>query len=420
MAIVVANGGRFNVWDSPTPESGLTPGRHEFLAKHVAPWLADRKAWCLRSTRLPDVSLLNASAAHYAVTDAAGPVCFSRRDNRIEGAANLLPRLHLNYEMVGDWRLHDQDVRSPLLLVEHVKRLTERDVNALVEFVRRGGKVLLSAMGVNHGRGQPLHNVFGIRNIVGPKSAEQLTVEAGDGNYAFAHHLFRYDLTTAETMIEAKDASGQRSPLLTRNRFGEGEAYYFATPMLTAHGSSAVPLGLLRETFRMVAPPKDRRVTVAAPESVEMVLRKQGSSLVLHLVNMAAGKRETVTRGRRRYVTIRSLPKVPPCRFSVRAEQKPARVVLQPQGTVQTSWRYEDGRVHGIVPQFEVHQMVVLEFVVRLNNKKVVDYTEPENTERPRSRRGRLIDPSDGAIALQAHDPGSVYYFKEVRIREFP
>ena len=58
--------------------------------------------------------------------------------------------------------------------------------------------------------------------------------------------------------------------------------------------------------------------------------------------------------------------------------------------------------------------------VVRLNGKKVVDYTEPAAVQRPPSRSGRLIDPDGGAIALQAHDPRSVYYFKEVRIRKLP
>ena len=119
MAIIVANGGRFWVWDNPTPESGLVPARHEYLAHHVKPWLQERRAWCLGTHRVPDVSLLNTAEAHYAVTDSAGPVSFNRRNNRIEGAANWLPRLHLNYEMVGDWRLYEQDVRSGVLVVEH-------------------------------------------------------------------------------------------------------------------------------------------------------------------------------------------------------------------------------------------------------------------------------------------------------------
>jgi hypothetical protein len=55
--------------------------------------------------------------------------------------------------------------------------------------------------------------------------------------------------------------------------------------------------------------------------------------------------------------------------------------------------------------------------VVHVNNSLAVDYTEPENPERPKNRAGRLLNPEGGAIALQAHDPASIYYFKEIRIR---
>jgi putative membrane-bound dehydrogenase-like protein len=55
---------------------------------------------------------------------------------------------------------------------------------------------------------------------------------------------------------------------------------------------------------------------------------------------------------------------------------------------------------------------------VWLNDEKVNDYTEPPNPERPASRAKRLIDPKGGAIAIQAHDPGSVFYFRSIRIRQ--
>lgn len=57
---------------------------------------------------------------------------------------------------------------------------------------------------------------------------------------------------------------------------------------------------------------------------------------------------------------------------------------------------------------------------VQLNGKTVVDYTEPENVERPAARAGRKLDPAGGLIALQGHDPKSVFYFKELRIRRLP
>jgi len=57
---------------------------------------------------------------------------------------------------------------------------------------------------------------------------------------------------------------------------------------------------------------------------------------------------------------------------------------------------------------------------IQLNDKTMVDYTEPENVVRPAERAGRKLNPEGGAIALQAHDPGSVFYFKSVRIRPLP
>ncbi len=55
-----------------------------------------------------------------------------------------------------------------------------------------------------------------------------------------------------------------------------------------------------------------------------------------------------------------------------------------------------------------------------INDRQTVDYTEPENVERPPGFAGRLLDPQGGAIALQGHDPKSFYWFKDIRIRRLP
>ena len=54
---------------------------------------------------------------------------------------------------------------------------------------------------------------------------------------------------------------------------------------------------------------------------------------------------------------------------------------------------------------------------VTIDGKQVIDYTEPPNAPRPKGREARLLDPNGGAIALQAHDPGSTFYFRSIRIR---
>lgn len=52
---------------------------------------------------------------------------------------------------------------------------------------------------------------------------------------------------------------------------------------------------------------------------------------------------------------------------------------------------------------------------VKINDKTVVDYTEPENLERESSMSGRKL--SSGTVALQGHDPESVVYYKDIMVR---
>jgi hypothetical protein len=55
--------------------------------------------------------------------------------------------------------------------------------------------------------------------------------------------------------------------------------------------------------------------------------------------------------------------------------------------------------------------------IVHVNDRQVVDYTEPANVRRDKAWAGRKLNPAGGAIALQAHDPKSVFYFRRIRLR---
>lgn len=55
---------------------------------------------------------------------------------------------------------------------------------------------------------------------------------------------------------------------------------------------------------------------------------------------------------------------------------------------------------------------------IAINGEQLVDYTEPDNPVREETRKGRVLKPDGGGIALQAHDPKSVVFFKDIRIRE--
>lgn len=51
--------------------------------------------------------------------------------------------------------------------------------------------------------------------------------------------------------------------------------------------------------------------------------------------------------------------------------------------------------------------------VVKINDKTVVDYTEPEKVE-------GTVKLSSGTFALQAHDPGSTVMYRNIRVKRLP
>ncbi|HWK08030.1 MAG TPA: DUF1080 domain-containing protein [Puia sp.] len=53
--------------------------------------------------------------------------------------------------------------------------------------------------------------------------------------------------------------------------------------------------------------------------------------------------------------------------------------------------------------------------IIKINDRTVVDYTEPENPQLPIDMQGRRI--SSGTFALQGHDPKSKVYFKNIMVK---
>ncbi len=56
--------------------------------------------------------------------------------------------------------------------------------------------------------------------------------------------------------------------------------------------------------------------------------------------------------------------------------------------------------------------------IIEVNDKKVVDYTEPPNAKPASGQFKRVI--GEGTFALQAHDPNSKVYFRNLRVKKLP
>src|SRR4051812_47972714 len=89
-----------------------------------------------------------------------------------------------------------------------------------------------------------------------------------------------------------------------------------------------------------------------------------------------------------------------------------------------TDWR-RTGSLYGIddvkevvVPDnvwyTEYIKVVGNHVIIKINDKTVVDYTQPDNVPPP-DKKGPVN--SSGTFALQGHDPGSTVYFKNIMVK---
>jgi hypothetical protein len=93
-----------------------------------------------------------------------------------------------------------------------------------------------------------------------------------------------------------------------------------------------------------------------------------------------------------------------------------------------TDWR-RTGSLYGIMDVKEVSvkdnewftEHIIVQgkrVLIKVNQKTVVDYTEPENVQRDEANALRKI--SSGTFALQGHDPNSKVYFKNIMVKVLP
>ena len=107
----------------------------------------------------------------------------------------------------------------------------------------------------------------------------------------------------------------------------------------------------------------------------------------------------------------------------------PARGYEVQVNNSHTDWR-RTGSLYGIQDVKEVYvkdkewyteyiKVVGKRVVISLNDKVVVDYTEPENVLRERKADSLKVI-SSGTFALQGHDPKSIVYFKNIMVKPLP
>jgi hypothetical protein len=297
-AIVLALGGGFQAYYTQNRDGSVRVEEMEVMAG-VARFARERQAWCHHAYPVPQVALLLSTSDYRRNADSL----FPQHKGRSQGVLQCLLEGQHSVDLVSEGTLAPDMSRFPLVVVPEWKDISPSFRTDLLNYVRKGGSLLLIGKETS---GQ-FAGLAGIR-LAGN---ERLIQPLGEGKIGF--------LPIA--VGEAYEKSGDEE---LRRQVDAAVRELFPNPLAEVHGSPWVD------------------VTVS---------RKEGQRMI-HLVNTSGNHKEAGI--------LRSIPPVGPLQVTIRSEQKPEKITLQPQGKA-CDFTWADGEAHLTVDQVEIYDILVVE-----------------------------------------------------------
>lgn len=382
VAVILANGGRWNIGEFPTGRRHPVAAFQD-LAARGARFARDRQPWTLHARSVPVVAVLQAASTHYArvlpenasgrrsgedyvwstsgelvrlgAEGNPGPTRVYFYDNRaapdeITGAAQALSESQVHFDIINEDVLVKRLAEYQLLVLPEQYRLRDDVVAAIRAFVRGGGALLATGASARSGIGDVLGVAFEGVELSGGR------LDLG-GCAVSAPEIFRVQAAGAE--VEAR-FEGTDQPAVLAHRFGAGRVVYLAADIMGRYGAAS-PLG--RRPEKGTRPPREwigqllgrllprNPLRVVAPSWYSIYLRTRGPDRLVHVVDRSfdwKGPRPAPASG---VITT-----------DLAWPERPRSVLLQP-GAEAPDWQWEGGvaRVHVPLEKVGIHRVIEIQ-----------------------------------------------------------
>ena len=353
-AVLLSFGGNVQIYENPgaVRDGRLIPWRMKRLGA-VGRFVKARRAVCQGSTTLPQIAVLHSEThvrAHLGMN-----LHWSADCAPVQGAVFSLLECHYGVDILDEWALRPRLADFPVIVVPERHDLAADLVPALQDYVRAGGRLLVT--------GAESFDRFGA-DFLGARSVaveekKSYFVPALDGAepvYSAAWRLL--EPTTAKT-IGALGKSALRDDRLLPHpaailiRVGRGRVAYIPASVCRYFNDNRYPMtrAFLHDVMERLA--GDRLFHCTAPASVDVAMRQRDGQQLFHFVNRASGLPQAP-----HAPAIDEVPAVGPLWLHLELPAKPhgVRLVLE-DGQIATSWqpRRKGGRLTVEVAQVRLH-----------------------------------------------------------------
>jgi hypothetical protein len=358
-AVTLSLGGMVQVYDS---SGGLRDGRLiEWRMKRlreVGRFVKARRALCQGSEGIPQAVVLHSE--HHIRSQRAKDL-WDVDTAPVLGAMCSLLENHYGVDIMDEWALGPRLGDFPLVVAPEQDNMSDAMVDALRNYVRDGGRLLVS--------GAAAFERFGGRFLgVSGGTVEKdvrYHVAAADGSvpvFSEQWRLVRPTKARALGRLGTTPLLDQRllaCPPATLSKVGKGVVAYVPFSVFRFFDAHRYPLvrTFVGQLARALA--GRQAIHVEGPACVDVVLRRKGGKSIIHLINRASGIPNSPNAA-----AVDEIPAVGPVRVEMRVAQRPRKAGLA-FGDGAFEWKYVAGRRGGkviaTVAQVHIHCAVVIE-----------------------------------------------------------
>ena len=351
VSVVLAQGGSVFIYDQPQRSGRLTEW-HQDLFADVARFCRKRKAWCFKTQTIPQVAILHSETSYYKHND---PLFnFAAANHPMEGALHAILENGYSADILNEEMLVERMTAYPLVVVPEQEHVPDSVKEALADYAREGGRVLLS--------GAHVAAQYGEMAGVAPREGEEYGgwVPADNGAVTVGGAFQAVDLVQATALAPML---AQQDPILNRrdtaaatcNTYGEGVVVAIHGPVFRSYHQSHYPR--LRRFLGDMLGALDAPglIRLDGPWWIEMAARQKDGKTLIQFVNRAAAGYLDPQRH-----TVEHVPDSGPFTVTVPMAERPKRCYLAPD-EIGLEWTWKDGLLTAEIAGLHIHNVLVIE-----------------------------------------------------------
>jgi len=351
IAVVLAQGGSVFIYNQPQRSGRLTEW-HQDLFGQVAGFCRKRQAYCFKTETLPQVAILHSESSYYTSND---PLFnFGSANHPMEGALHAILENGYSADILNEAALLERMTEYPAVVVPEQEHVPDAVKTALADYVRQGGRLLLSGVHVP--------TQYAELAGVTPREKEQHGgwLPADNGAVTVSGAYQAVDLNGAQ---ELAPMLAQQDPVLNRydtaaatvNRCGEGIVVAIHGPVFRSYHRSHYPR--LRRFIgdALAALESPGLIRLYGPWWIEMSARQKDGRQLIQFVNRGAAGYLAPNRH-----MVEHVPDAGPFTVTMPMAERPHRCFLAPDEE-GIEWTWRAGLLTVQIAGLQIHNVLVVE-----------------------------------------------------------